>query len=131
MEDEDRDALLQNLDARLGRVEQFLPSLSTREETHAAIKEAVAPLPTREQMHAAIQEAVVPLPTREQMHAAIREAVAPLPTREEMRAVIKEEGAKSRHHMDILVDSLRDDIRIVVEGQVALARRVTALEDPR
>jgi len=42
MEDEDRDALLQNLDARLGRVEQFLPSLSTREETHAAIKEAVA-----------------------------------------------------------------------------------------
>jgi len=131
MEDEDRDALLQNLDARLGRVEQFLPSLSTREETHAAIKEAVAPLPTREHMHAAIKEAVAPLPTREQMHAAIREAVAPLPTREEMRAVIKEEGAKSRHHMDILVDSLRDDIRIVVEGHVALGRRVTALEDRR
>ena len=114
MEDEDRDALLQNLDARLGRVEQFLPSLSTGG-----------------QVHAAIQEAVAPLPTREQMHAAIHEAVAPLPTREEMRAVIKEEGAKSRHHMDILVDSLRDDIRIVVEGHVALGRRVTALEDRR
>ena len=29
MEDRDRGALLQNLDARLGRVEQCLPSLST------------------------------------------------------------------------------------------------------
>jgi hypothetical protein len=47
---------VRNVDARLTRVEQFLPTLATREELHAAILAAVAPLATREEMHAAIRE---------------------------------------------------------------------------
>jgi len=112
MEDRDRDALLQNLDARLGRVEQFLPSLSTREEMHAAIREAVAPLATREAMHAAITQEAARTDRRfDQVYAAIRQ-----------------EGTESRHHMDILVDSLRDDIRIVAEGQAVLGQRLTSID---
>ena len=154
MEQDDRDRVLQNLDVRLGRVEQLLPTLGTREETHGAIQEAVAPLATREETHGAIQEAVAPLATREEMHAAIQEAVAPLATREEMHAAIQEavaplatredlvplatrvemyaaikaDGEQTRHHTGILIESLRDDIRIVAEGQAALWQRMSATE---
>ena len=44
--------LVRNIDHRLDRVEQFLPTLATREEMHAAIREAVAPLATKDDMRA-------------------------------------------------------------------------------
>jgi len=136
--DEDRTVkVLENLDRRVGRIEQILPTLARREETQAAIKEAVAPLPTREEMHTAIKEAVAPLATREEMHAAIKEAVAPLATREEMHTAIKEavaplatrdevhaivgeEGERTRRYFDIVAEGLRGDIRLIAEGHETL-----------
>ena len=41
---------LENLDRRLERVEQILPTLPTRNELHAAIAAAVAPLATKEEL---------------------------------------------------------------------------------
>ena len=41
---------LENLDRRLARVEQILPTLATRDELHAAIAVAVAPLATKEEL---------------------------------------------------------------------------------
>ncbi|MBI3048601.1 MAG: hypothetical protein HYY76_09870 [Acidobacteria bacterium] len=99
--------------------------LATREEMNAAI----ALLATREEMNAAI----APLATREEMNAAIAAAIAPLATREEMygalaryatREEMREEGERTRRHMDVLVESLRDDIRLLAEGQVALHHRI-------
>jgi hypothetical protein len=118
---------VRNIDARVGRIEQFLPTLASREELHAAIAEAVAPLATREELHAAIAEAVAPLATREELHAAIAEAVAPLATREEMHAAIAAEGDRARSHASALFEDLRDDNRIILKHLVALSARVDAL----
>jgi hypothetical protein len=47
---------LENLDQRLGRVEQILPTLATKEELRLAIAEAVAPLATKAELQSAFQE---------------------------------------------------------------------------
>jgi len=130
MAEEQLTELVRNVDARLTRVEQYLPTLATREELRAA----VAPLATREEMDTAIQAAVAPLATREELPEAIRAAIAPLATREELRAVvdelrteIKEEGERSRRYTDVLIEDLRDDNRLILEHLIALSARVDAL----
>ena len=139
MAEEQLNELVKNVDARLARVEQYLPTLATRGELHAA----VAPLATREELHAAVaplatreelHAAVAPLATREEMHAAIRAAIEPLATREELREAvealrseIKEEGERSRRYTDVLIEDLRDDNRLILEHLIALSARVDAL----
>jgi len=54
MQPEPLEQVVRNVDARLTRLEQILPTLATKAE----LKEAVAPLATRDEMHAAIAEAV-------------------------------------------------------------------------
>jgi hypothetical protein len=102
------ESLLRNLDRRTERIEQVLPTMVTKEELQAAI----ARLATKEELQAAI----APLVTKEELRAAIE----PLATKAGMR----EEGERTRRHFDVVAESLRDDIRIIAEGQVALARRV-------
>ena len=94
---------LENLDRRLARVEQILPTLATRDELHAAIAAAVAPLATKEELHLAI----APLATKEEL----RLAIAPLATKKELR----EEGERLRRHMDIVGEALRSDIQLLAE----------------
>ncbi len=115
--------MLRNIDTRLSRVEQYLPTLATREELHTAIASAVAPLATREELHTAIAAAVAPLATRDEMHAAIAAAIAPLATRDEMRA----EGDHARRHATMLFEDLRDDNRLILEHLLALSARVDEL----
>lgn len=81
MEQLELEQVVRNIDRRLERVEQILPTLATREELQAA--------------------------------------VAPLATREEVRA----EARETRRHFDIIAESLRDDIRIIAEGRVALGAK--------
>jgi hypothetical protein len=126
MAEEQLTQLVKNIDDRLVRVEQYLPTLATRDELHAA----VAPLVTRDEFRAAIG----PLTTREEMHAAIQAAVAPLATREELqtafdslRVEIKEEGERARRYTDVLIEDLRDDNRLILEHLIALSARVDAL----
>ena len=105
--DADRmEAAIENIDTRLARVEQILPTLSTREE---------------------LQAAIAPLATREEMHAAIRAAIAPLATRAEMYTAMREEGEHSRRHTDVLIEDVRDDNRLILEHLIALSARVDAL----
>ena len=99
--------VLENIDRRLEKVEQILPTLATREEMHAAITTATAPLATREEMHAAIAAAVAPLATKEQ---------------------VREEAVETRRHFDVVAESLRADIRIIAEGHGHLAHRMDTLE---
>ena len=84
---------LGNLDRRLASVEQMLPTLATKEE--------VKTLATKEELNT--------LATREDLHAAI----APLATREELRLAVQEEGERSRRYMDVIAESLRDDIHLI------------------
>ena len=103
---------LENLDRRLARVEQILPTLATKyglktlatkDEFHAA----VALLATKDELHAA----VALLATKAELEAAI----APLPTKEEMRREIREEGERSRRYMDVIGEGLRGDIQLLAE----------------
>lgn len=90
--------LLRSLDRRLTNVEQYLPGLATKAELAAAI----APLATKAELAAAI---------------------APLATKAEMR----EEGERTRRHVDVVAESLRQDIRRIAEAQAASDVKIDAL----
>ena len=112
---------LENVERRVDRNEQILPTLPTRGDLDAAI----APLATRAELRAAI----APLATRAELRAAIaplatkaelRAAIAPLATKAELREVEQ----RLRTHFDVVTESLGDDIRLVAEAVVALSERV-------
>ncbi len=113
--------VVRNIDRRLDRVEQVLPTLATREEMQVAIRAAVAPLATREELRAAI----APLATREELQAAI----APLATREELHAAIAPLATKSE--MRALYEDLKDDIRLLGEGIVNVQQTLERMVRPR
>jgi hypothetical protein len=124
--------MVKNIDARVSRIEQYLPVLATRAELEAAIaplatraelEAATASLATREELRAALAE----LPTRDEMHAAIAAATAPLATRDEMHASIKAEGDRARQHATMLFEDLREDNRLILDHLLALSARVDAL----
>ena len=116
--------VLQNLDRRVARIEQILPTLATKDELRSAIQEAVAPLATKEEL----REAVAGLATKEELREAVaglatkeelREAVAGLATKEEVRA----EGELTRAHFNAVAERLEEQIRLVAEGLLALTRQ--------
>ncbi|MDE2905649.1 MAG: hypothetical protein OXQ28_06145 [Acidobacteriota bacterium] len=90
---------LENVEHRVDRNEQVLPTLATRED----LKAAIAPLATK---------------------AELRAAIAPLATKAELRAAIAESEQRMRTHFDVVAESLRDDIRLVAEAVVTLSERV-------
>jgi hypothetical protein len=79
---------LENLDRRLARVEQILPTLATRDELQTL---------------------------------ATKEDLETLATKEGLRLQFQEEGERSRRHMDVLTESLREDIHLIA-GHVASAK---------
>ncbi len=48
-----------------------------------------------------------------------------------LRQEIREEGIATRRHFDVVTESLRDDIRIIAEGFVALDTKVERIRDSR
>ena len=86
---------IENVERRVDRIEQILPTLATRED----LKREIAPLATK---------------------AELRAAIAPLATKAELREVEQ----RLRTHFDVVTESLRDDIRLVAEAVVALSERV-------
>jgi hypothetical protein len=99
--------------------------LATKEHVTAAIADAIDPLATKAEVAAAI----APLATKEELAAAIAPlatkedlaaAIAPLATKEEMR----EEGTRTRQHFDVVAESLRGDIRLLADHQVAFQAEV-------
>jgi predicted nucleic acid-binding Zn-ribbon protein len=48
-----------------------------------------------------------------------------------LTAEIREEGVATRRHFDVGAESLRDDIRIIAEGFVALDAKVERIRDSR
>jgi len=105
---------VKKIDLRLERIEQFLPTLATKDELRAQ----GATLATKDELRAQalaskedLRAAVALLATKEELRAA----VAPLATRAELR----EESERTRRHSQVLFESLRDDIRIVAEAQAS------------
>ena len=83
----------------------------------AEIRAALVPYPTREEMQAAFAK----VPTGEEMYAALATM------RDEMLERMREEGERTRRHFDVVSESLRDDIRILAEGLVAVHQRIDDL----
>jgi len=118
--------ILRNVDRRVGRIEQFLPALSTKADLQAAIASAIAPLATK----AELQAAVAPLATKAELRAAISSAITPLATQAELREVtvelrvaITESEHRMRTHFDVVTESLRDDIQIIATGLATFWQR--------
>jgi hypothetical protein len=92
----------ENLDLRLARVEQILPTLATKDDLKA--------LATKEELRLAIE----PLATRKELKLAIE----PLATREELR----EEGERSRRHLTMLIEHQDDKIQLLIDHVQSLRR---------
>jgi len=45
-----------------------------------------------------------------------------------LRQEIREEGATTRRHVDVVAESVRDDIRLIAEGLVALDGQLAGLD---
>ena len=101
MDAETMEQRINDLDRRVGRVEQILPNLATKADL----------LATKAELEAAIE-------------TAIEAAVEPLATRAELHAAIAESEERMRTHFDVVAESLRDDIRLIAEGLAALSDRV-------
>ena len=86
--------VLENLNRRVDRIEQILPTLATKDD---------------------LQKAIAPLATKEEL----RNAVAGLATKEEVRA----EGGRTRAHFDAVAERLEEQIRLLAEGLLSLTRQ--------
>jgi hypothetical protein len=105
MERRSLEEVVTNIDARLARVEQILPTLATKEEIKTlATKEELKLLATKEDLKA--------LATKKELEA--------FATKEELR----EEGRQTRRHFDVVAERLEGQIRLVAEGQVALREQM-------
>ena len=89
---------LENLDRRVDRIGQFLPTLATKDELRAAMDEAFAKLATKDEL---------------------RDAVARLATKDELR----DEGERSRRYMQMLFEDLRSEMRLWAESWSDVDRR--------
>lgn len=110
---------LENLDRRLARVEQILPTLATKEELRLAIAAAVAPLATKEELSEEGERSrrhldIVAEALRTDTQLLAEHLAQILPTLA-TKAELREEGERSRRHMDIVSEALRADIQLLAE----------------
>jgi len=108
---------LENLDQRLTRVEQILPTLPTKED----LRSEVARLATKEELRAT----VAVLATKEELRAA----VAVLATTEELRAAVaqvvtnkefRQETERLQRHMSVLIEAQDGKIQLIAEHVLEL-----------
>ncbi|MCY4638439.1 MAG: hypothetical protein OXG04_28730 [Acidobacteria bacterium] len=110
------DRRFDNLEVRVDRIEQILPTLATKDDLQAAIE----PLATKAELQAA----------KEELRAEIAAAVEPLATKLELRelrtevlARIADSEQRMRTHFDVVTESLRDDIKLIAAAFESLADR--------
>ena len=104
--------VVENLNRRVDRIEQILPTLATKDD----LQRAIAPLATKEEL----RKAIAPLATKEEL----RNAVAGLATKEEVRA----EGERTRAHFNAVAERLEEQIRLLAEAVLSIEQRLTRLE---
>jgi hypothetical protein len=89
---------LENLDRRLTRVEQILPSLATKAE----LKEELSKLATKEELRLGLANQAA-----------------------ELRREIRAEGEQTRRYMDLLIEGQRGDIQLLDEHLSVVMSRLT------
>jgi hypothetical protein len=108
------DQHLENIDRRLTRLEQILPSLATKQEFEPlATKEDLKTLATKEELKTlATKEELKTLATKEDLKTlATKEELKMLATKEELKNLATKQELRAEH------DRLRLDMRILLEHQ--------------
>ena len=113
MKRESVEDVLKSLDRRVGRIEQILPTLATRDEIrNLATKDEIRNLATKDEIRN--------LATKDEIrNLATRDELSRFATKEDMLA----EGARTRAHFDAVAERLESQIRLLAEGLAALDQR--------
>jgi hypothetical protein len=114
---------LENLDLRLARVEQILPSLATKDDLKAFatkddLRDALVPYATKEDL----RRALVPYATKEDL----RQALVPYATKEDLRQALVPYATKK--DLDDGLEETRRYIRVLFED---LVERIKVLGEHR
>ena len=109
MEHNEMEGVHRNLDDRVDRIEQILPTLATKDDLQAAIE----PLATKAELQAAIE----PLATKAELQA----------TKVNLGTAIAEAEQRMRTHFDVVTESLHDDVRLIATGMADLSQRMHQL----
>src|SRR3954470_22505107 len=127
------DEHLENIDRRLTRIEQILPSLATKAEFQTlATKDALKTLATKEDLKTLATKAELKtLATKAELKTlATKEDLKTLATKQELKTLatkeeLREEGERSRRHMDVIAESLHADIQLIAEHVVSARPKPT------
>lgn len=110
----------EKVNARLDRIEPFLPTVATKDDLERfATKDDVARCATKDDLEATRREFAAVVET-----LATKKDLERFPTKEEMRA----EAELTRRHFDLIAESLRDEIRLALEGNMGVTSPVETLE---
>jgi TusA-related sulfurtransferase len=108
------DAHLENIDRRLTKLEQILPTLATKEELKAlATKEELKALATKEE----IRIAVAPLASKDDLKA--------FATRDEVQALLHAEHERLRLDMRILIEHQDSKLDLLAEHILSVTPKRT------
>jgi hypothetical protein len=104
--------VLENLDRRLSRVEQFLPTLATKNDLERfATKQDLERFATKHELERfATKHELERFATKQELERTKHELL--------------EEIDGARRHADVLFEAVRDDIRLVAEGVASLIERL-------
>lgn len=140
MEQAEMERLIRNIDERLARVEQKLPTLATKDDLKTfptkdelktfATKDDLKAFATKKDLNAfATKDDLRAFATKEELKAfatkvELQAAIAPLATREEMHTAIREEGERTRRHFDVVAEAMGFQLSVVAEAHGTLDQRV-------
>ena len=137
MDKHQMERVVSNLDRRVDRVEQILPTLATKDDlqavieplaTKAELQAAIEPFATKAELQAAIepfatkaelQAAIEPLATKAELSAALGKAVEPLATKAELQETkveLQETRVDLRTAIDEAERRMRTHFDVVTES---------------
>ena len=113
MNRERMEEVLRSLDQRVGRIEQILPTLATKDDIrNLATKDDIRNLATKDDIRN--------LATKDDIrNLATRDELSRFATKEDVLA----EGARTRAHFDAVAERLESQIRLLAEGLASLDQR--------
>jgi hypothetical protein len=118
--------VVENIDLRLERVEQILPTLATKDELQATennLREDLKAFATKDDLKAfATKEDLRAFATKEDLKAfATKEDLEAFATKEDLRAANEE----TRRHFNVVAERLEGHILLLAEGQVTLQEQMS------
>lgn len=127
MIDDDVKQEFEKVNARLDRIEQFLPTVATKADVErSASKDDLERFATKDDLERFATKEDVSTSRREL--EAVIETLATKADLERLRDESRANAELTRQHFDLIAESLRDEIRLALEGHMGVTSRVETLE---